>query len=214
MYLKALPKRRAFFLLKTIYCKILHYMEEEFKGVIPQMKKFFRFTGGELATIDIEAISNGVFCHYNAYLNKEYKEMAEKYPNLYFWESHLTLNHKLEEVKSVKELDVLKCENIYEEGKYIHTITHNFETNETTEEKKVDEWYNSRQFNPLEEVGLTLEEILDIYEKSELKTTGDKITLRSPFVSKALPVYYIIGQLDSPRFITIDAIKGEIGLIK
>lgn len=186
----------------------------EFKGLIPVVNKKFPVIGKEIEVVDIEEIMTPSKGEFNRFLNDEYKKMLEKYPNLYFWESHLTLNHKLEDVSSVKELKVLICENIYESGKYVYTITHNFETNETTETKKEDEWYNSRQFNPTKEVKISLEDALEAYEKSRYKTTGDKVTLRSPFIKpEILPVYYIIGQLNSRYFVKVDAITGEVSLM-
>lgn len=149
---------------------------------------------------------------YNDSLNKEFTEFMAEHPGAVFYESHIVLSDNLENVKSVSKLNVVECENVFQDSVFCHMIHHDFVEETTNEEVVQDFWLGSEPITPTE-LKLTLEDALKAYEASEFKTTGNKVTLRSPVGPKLLPPYYIIGQQNSPCFVKVDAMTGEVGLI-
>ena len=150
---------------------------------------------------------------FNETLNKEFAEFTAEHPDAIFYESHIVLNKNLEDVKHPKNLIVAECENVYQDSVFCHMITHDFVMETVNEEVVEDLWLGSNSIKPSELV-LTLEDALAAYEASEFETTGNKVVLRSPVGPELLPPYYIIGQHNSPCFVKVDAITGEVGLIE
>lgn len=174
------------------------------------MKKIFMFLTIALAAVTMTSCKHAF---YNEFLNKEYVEFIAEHPDAVFYESHIILDKNLEDVKSVKDLNVVECENVYQDSVFCHQIHHNFVKKTRDEEVIEDLWLGSNELDPTKLV-LTLEDALKAYETSEYETTGNKVTLRSPVGPELLPPYYIIGQHDSPYFVRVDALTGEVGLIR
>lgn len=175
------------------------------------MKKIITFIA-----IVITAIATMTGCKqafYNDSLNKEFTEFMVEHPDAVFYESHIVLDQNLEDVKSVNKLNVVECENVYQDSVFCHMIQHDFVEDTTNEEVVQDFWLGSNSINPTTLV-LTLEDALKAYEASEFETTGNKVTLRSPVGPELLPPYYIIGQQNSPCFVKVDAMNGEVSLIR
>lgn len=174
------------------------------------MKKFITFIAIMFVMAATATSCKQAF--YNDSLNKEFTEFMAAHPGSIFYESHIILDQNLEDVKSVSELNVVECENVFQDSVFCHMIHHDFVEETTKEEVVQDFWLGSNELNPTKLV-LTLEDALEAYEASEFKTTGNKVTLRSPVGPELLPPYYIIGQQNSPCFVKVDAMTGEVGLI-
>lgn len=173
------------------------------------MRKFITFMA--VALLTVTAISS---CKktdpYNEALNKEYAEFMAEHHNGVFYESHIILNKNLEDVKSYKDLSVVGCENVFQDSTFCYIVTHDFVEGTTNTEVVRDFWLGSEDINP-NELKLTLTDALKTYWKSDFKkTTGNKVTLRSPVGPVRVNPLYIIGQHNSPLFVSVDAITGEV----
>lgn len=146
----------------------------------------------------------------NEIIKKDYDELFAESGNMIYWESHIVLNKKLEDAKDLFEIFPKTIENIFEINKVVIRRTTNLLTGEKTEIREQDEWYNSHRIYP-EDTVLELGDALKIYWESDVRrTTGDKIVLRRPINPIFEHPYYIIGQQDSPLFVFVDSVTGNI----
>ena len=176
------------------------------------MKKIFNLMIAFAIALTITSCKHDV---YNETIKKDVAEMTAKYgEDLIFYESHAVLNKTIEEAKSYKGLDVAECENIFQVRDTCYTITHDF-VKGTTEVTAVDDyWLGSCELNP-DEFNLTITDALKVYfENDQYKTTGNKITLRAPVGPVQMNPMYIIGQHNSPMFVSVDAITGKVGTLR
>ena len=141
-------------------------------------------------------------------IKEDYAELYAESSGLYYWESHVQLNMKLEEAESVEQLKAVSLENIFEINKVVIQRNHNLITGENTETRVHDTWWNSWAIVPTDFV-LTLDEALKIYwESSKKRVKGNMVSMRKPLDPAYKHPFYIFGQQKS--FVFVDAVTGEI----
>lgn len=145
----------------------------------------------------------------NEIVKKDYKELYKESPSLYYWESHVVLNKKLEEVTDISEIVPVSIENIFEINEVVIRKTTNIITGKKSEIREPETWWESHVIFP-EDFKLSFQDAVNAYWNSDLKTTGNKITLRRPFNPLFTEAYYIFGQQDSPNYVFVNAVTGKV----
>ena len=186
-------------------------MKQAFQGLIPQANKLIGKTiGKELEVLDIDYIINSNIKNIQDIIKKDYDELRKESESLYYWESHITLNKKLEDVTTLGELRPISVENVFEINEVIIYRTTDVITGEFTERRMPGTWWESHVMLPSDAV-ISIFDALKAYWNSDVpRTTGDKVTLRRPYSPLFEVPYYIIGQQNSPLFVFVNSVTGEI----
>lgn len=182
-----------------------------------------RIPGGSASVYyadDVDEITTAL-AGVNTYVIKDYKDFKTNHPDGYYFETDCELNTTVDKIRDKDEnvyvetyQQIMEYFNTDDKQFHVVTYTRTFTPGEPSTLEVTDEegtWWESWQFNPVEDIKVDFEDALVLLKNSDLETlpASNKLAIRKILAPGETPKYIFGDRYHNP-YVYVSAIDGHV----